>query len=100
MVSTAITIPEQQLAEYCEQNHITKLALFGSVLREDFGPESDVDVIVEFHPDHIPGWAIIDVQDQLARLLRRKVDLLTFAGISKYHRKRILDEAKTIYDRA
>jgi uncharacterized protein len=57
MITSAIQIPQKEIAEFCERHHIIRMALFGSVLRDDFGPESDVDVIVEFHPDHIPGLA-------------------------------------------
>jgi len=97
MVSAAIDIPEEKIAEFCRRNHITKLALFGSVLRDDFTPKSDVDVIVEFHPDHIPGWAFFGMQEELGEILQREVDLLTFTEISKYFRKKILREAQTVY---
>jgi len=97
MVKAAIDIPQQQIADFCQRNHITKLALFGSVLRDDFGPKSDVDVLVEFDPEHIPGWAFISMQDELAEIFQREVDLLTFAGISKYIRKKVLREAQTVY---
>jgi len=97
MVQAAIDIPQQEIADFCQRNHITKLALFGSVLRDDFGPESDVDVLVEFDPEHIPGLAFISMQDELAAIFQRRVDLLTFTGISKYFRKKILREAQNVY---
>jgi len=97
MVRAAIEIPEDKITDFCERNHITKMALFGSVLRDDFTPQSDVDVLVEFHPDHIPGWAFYGMQEELGAIFQREVDLLTFTGISKYFRKKILREAQTVY---
>ena len=73
-----VSIPPKVLAEFCQKNHIRKLAFFGSVLRDDFGPQSDVDVLVEFEQGHTPGFAFIDVQDGLSSLLGgRQVDLVT-----------------------
>jgi len=97
MVRAAIDIPEDKITDFCQRNHITKMALFGSVLRDDFTSQSDVDVIVEFHPEHIPGLYFFSIQDELSDILRRKVDLVTFKGLSKYIRKRVLEEAKTVY---
>jgi predicted nucleotidyltransferase len=99
MVSAAIDIPHDQISEFCHQNHITKMALFGSVLRDDFGPKSDVDVIVEFHPDHIPGFAFFGMQDALGRIFQREVDMHTPAELSRYL-KHVFQEAQTIYDAA
>lgn len=99
MVSAAIDIPQEEIALFCRRNHITKMALFGSVLREDFGPESDVDVIVEFHPDHIPGWAFFGMQEELGKIFQREVDLHTPAELSRYL-KHVFQEARTIYDAA
>jgi len=65
------------MKEFCRKHHIRKLSLFGSVLREDFRPDSDVDVLVEFEPGKTPGFAFVDVQDELSELLGRKVDLHT-----------------------
>ena len=70
-----IPIHEQTLADFCHRYHIRKLSLFGSVLRDDFSPESDVDVLVEFEPDHIPGLAFFAMKDELSELLGYKVDL-------------------------
>ena len=57
-----LTIPTHQLEVFCRRHHIHKLALFGSVLRDDFGPDSDVDVLVEFEPGHVPGLAFFDME--------------------------------------
>jgi len=100
MIQAAIDIPQEQIEDFCRRHHITKMALFGSVLRDDFGPQSDVDVLVEFHPDHIPGLSFFGMQDELAEILDRKVDLITYTGLSKYIRKKVLREAQTVYDNA
>ncbi len=65
------------LAELCRRYHISKLALFGSVLRLDFRPESDIDVLVEFEPGQTPGLAFFDIEAELSQLLGRRVDLNT-----------------------
>ena len=70
-------IPYAEIAEFCQRPHIRKLELFGSVLRPDFRPDSDVDVLVEFEPEHIPGLAFFHMQDELSSLLGRTVDLNT-----------------------
>jgi predicted nucleotidyltransferase len=96
MVAAAIPIPQEKVAEFCQRHHITKMALFGSVLRDDFGPNSDVDVIVEFDPAHIPGLAFFAMQDELADIFGKEVDLHTPAELRKYF-KHVLQEARTIY---
>lgn len=93
-----IDIPHEKLRDFCMRHHIRRLALFGSVLRDDFGPESDVDVLVEFDPDHVPGLAFFAMQDELARILGRKVDLNTPGFISRYFREKVLSEAEALYD--
>ncbi len=98
MVQAAIDIPNKAIADFCQRNHIVKMALFGSVLRDDFGPESDVDVLVEFHPDHIPGFSFFGMQDELGNIFRRETDMHTPAELSRYL-KHVFQEAQTIYDR-
>ncbi|PKN27538.1 MAG: nucleotidyltransferase [Deltaproteobacteria bacterium HGW-Deltaproteobacteria-21] len=95
-----IEVPKEQLADFCRRNRIRRLAFFGSVLREDFTPESDVDVLVEFEPGHVPGLAFITMQDELSELLGRKVDLNTPACLSPYFRKEVFDEREVLYDAA
>lgn len=85
---------DQRLAAFCRRHHIRKLALFGSVLRDDFGPESDVDVLVEFDPAHIPGLAFLSIEAELTGIFGRKVDLHTPASLSRYFRERVLSEAE------
>ena len=97
---TTIDIPKEKIAEFCRRNRIRRLALFGSALRDDFRPDSDVDVLVEFEPGARVGLAFITMQDELSELLGRKVDLNTPACLSPYFRKEVLDEAEVLYDAA
>lgn len=66
-MSVNINIPKEKIAEFCRRNYIRRLALFGSVLRDDFMAESDVDVLVEFEPGHTPGFDFITIQDEFRR---------------------------------
>lgn len=98
----AIPLPMEQIADFCRRWKITEFALFGSVLRDDFGPESDVDVLVEFAPD--AGWSLFDhvaMQNELCRLFRRRVDLLTRFGVehslNKPLRKNVLNSLRVIH---
>ena len=88
------------MAEFCRRNHIRRLALFGSVLRDDFGADSDVDALVEFEPGRVPGLAFFRMQRELSALLGRKVDMNTAADLSPYFREQVLAEAEVIYDAA
>ncbi len=97
MTRLAIEIPSRQIAEFCRRHHVTKLALFGSVLRDDFGPDSDVDVLVEFEPGHTPGLAFFTMQEELSRMLGSKVDLNTRRFLSRYFREKVLEEAEVLY---
>jgi uncharacterized protein len=92
-----IDIPKRQIAEFCRRHHIRKLALFGSVLRDDFRPDSDVDVLVEFEPGKTPGLAFFAMQDELSKLLGRNVDLNTPSWLSRYFRDEVLTEAEAVY---
>jgi hypothetical protein len=92
-----ISIPKEQVAEFCRRHHIRKLALFGSVLRDDFRPDSDVDVLVEFEPGKTPGLAFFAMQDELSELLGRNVDLNTPSWLSRYFRDEVLTEAEAVY---
>ena len=92
-----IPIPVEQIAEFCRCYHIGKLAFFGSVLRDDFRPDSDVDVLVEFEPGKTPGLAFITIQDELSRLLKRQVDLVTVKALNHRIRDRVLANAAELY---
>lgn len=88
------------VAEFCRRNHIRRLSLFGSVLRDDFTPESDVDVLVEFEPGKTPGFAFITMAEEFSALLGREVDFLTPGFLSPRFRERVLHEAEPVYDAA
>ena len=96
--------PKDKVSEFCRRHHIRRLALFGSVLRDDFTAESDVDVLVEFAPGKTPGLAFITIQDELSEILGRRVDLHTFSGIERSRnwllREEILKTAEIQYEQA
>jgi hypothetical protein len=93
-----LPVPREEIAEFCRRNHIRRLALFGSVLRGDFGPDSDVDVLVEFESGHRLGLAFFSLQDELSELLGRKVDLNTREDLSRYFRDEVARTAEPIYE--
>jgi predicted nucleotidyltransferase len=92
-----ITIPSERIAEFCRQNHIRRLALFGSVLRDDFGPTSDVDVLVEFEPGHVPGLRFFALEEELSQILGRRVDLNTPGFLSEHFRDEVIEDSETEY---
>ena len=95
-----VDVPGESLAEFCRRHHIRKLAFFGSVLREDFRPDSDIDVLVEFEPGHVPGFSFIRIQEELSSLLgARQVDLVTFKALNRRVKDRILAAAQVQYER-
>ncbi len=97
-MQTHIVIPKDKIAEFCRKHHIRKLSLFGSVLRDDFGPDSDVDVLVEFEPGHVPGLIrIAALEIELSDILGYKVDFRTPAELSRYFRQRVMDMAESQY---
>ena len=91
------TFSQQRLAEFCRRHQIRRLALFGSILRDDFGPNSDIDVLVEFEPGVRTGFRFFAIQDELSEILGRHVDLNTPECLSKYYRDRVLAEAEVQY---
>ncbi len=95
-----LDIPQEEIAAFCRRHHIRRLALFGSVLRGDLGPDSDIDVLVEFDPNHIPGLAFFAMQHELSQILRREVDLNTPQFLSPYFRQQVQDEAAVIFDQS
>ena len=98
MKKIRVSIPTKKLANLCKRYHIRKLAFFGSVLRDDFSPNSDVDVLVEFEEGYIPGLGFIDIQDDLSKLLGgREVDLVTPKFLNHRIRDRVLNEARVAY---
>ncbi len=95
MSTARINIQKDRIAEFCKRNHIRRLSFLGSVLREDFGPSSDVDVLVEFEPGARVGLIRLSgLELELGHIVGRKVDLNTPGFLSKYYRDQILGEAK------
>lgn len=93
-----IDIPHARVAEFCRKHHIRKLSFFGSVLREDFGPDSDVDVLVDFIPGKGPGFfGLSHMELELSDILGRKVDLRTPNELSRYFRDEVVSGARTEY---
>lgn len=95
-----INIPEEKIAAFCRRNHIRKLAFFGSGLRDDFTPSSDVDVLVEFEPGTRVGLRFFNMEQELSDILGRKVDLNTAGFLSKYFREKVISESEVLYDAA
>jgi len=93
-----IQIDREQIADFCRRHHIMKLALFGSVLTERFGPDSDVDVLVQFHASHVPGlFALAGMEMELSDILRRNVDMRTPEDLSRYFRDEVVRGALVQY---
>jgi uncharacterized protein len=92
-----VEVPRDKIQELCRKHHIARLSFFGSVLRDDFSPSSDVDVLVEFEPGHVPGLAFFSMESELAEILSRKVDLQTPQFLSRYFRDEALGEAEVHY---
>ncbi|MDE2889833.1 MAG: nucleotidyltransferase family protein [Gemmatimonadota bacterium] len=101
-MNARIDIPKDEIAAFCQRNGIKRLALFGSVLRDDFTAESDVDVIVEFEPGKTPGLEFLTMQDELSEIYGRRVDLHTFRGVESNPnwllRNEILNSAEAVYE--
>jgi predicted nucleotidyltransferase len=98
MGKARIEIPKGKIAEFCKKNHIRKLSLFGSVLHGDFRPDSDIDLLVEFDSDHIPGFfKLAHIERELSEIIGKKVDLRTPQELSKYFRDEVLSEAEVQY---
>lgn len=94
-----IDVPQDKIADFCRRHHIRKLAFFGSVLHDNFGPKSDVDVLVEFEPEHVPGLIrLAGMELELSEILGgRKVDMNTPYTLSRYFRDQVISEAQTQY---
>jgi uncharacterized protein len=97
-IKTAINLDQEQLAEFCKRHGIGKLSLFGSVLRDDFGPESDVDVLVEFEPGVRVGLIrLAGIEIELSQIIGRKADLRTPQDLSPYFRDKVTSSAEVQY---
>lgn len=93
-----IHLPQEQIENFCGRHHIRRLAVFGSILRSDFRPDSDVDVLVEFEPGYVPGLGFFAMQEELSAIIGHKVDLHTPKFLSRHFRDRVLAEAQILYD--
>lgn len=91
-------ISKDLIRDFCRRHHIRKLSIFGSYLREDFGPESDVDLLVEFDPQYIPTlFDVAGMEIELSEMLNRKVDLRTAEDLSRYFRDEVVAQAEVQY---
>lgn len=98
-MALALELPREQIAEFCRRNAIRKLALFGSVLRDDFRPESDIDVLIDFVPESkVNFFQFVEIQDNLQRILNREIDLHTAGSLGPTIRSDILASAEVIYE--
>jgi predicted nucleotidyltransferase len=99
-MSVRLEIDQEAVAEFCRRHHVRRLALFGSVLREDFGPDSDVDVLVEFEPGYRVGLIrLAGMERELSEIVGRKVELRTPGDLSRYFRQEVLASAVEQYAR-
>lgn len=93
-----VEIPEEAITQFCRRHHIRRLALFGSILRDDFRPDSDIDVLVEFAPECVPGLLrMAGLELEITDIAGRKVDLRTPEELSRHFRKQVLREARAQY---
>ncbi len=99
MKKFGVKVSERKIVEFCKRNHIRSLSLFGSILRNDFSRSSDIDMLVEFELDYVPGFFdLIEMEEELSSMLgRRKVDLRTPNDLSRYFRDDVLAEAEAVY---
>ena len=102
MTTVAIELPPEQIADFCQRWQVIELALFGSVLRDDFHADSDIDVMVQFHPEAHPTFRTLDeMEAELQTIFRRDVDLITRQGMETsrnyLRRHEILSSAQVIY---
>lgn len=93
-----IELPKERIEKFCKRHHIRKLSLFGSALRDDFSPESDLDILVEFDPAHTPGFIrLAGMEIELTEILGRKADMRTAQDLSRYFRDEVLNSSKVQY---
>lgn len=98
MAQIQIDVPRDEIADFCARNHIQRMSLFGSATRDDFGPESDIDVLVEFEPGQTPGFAFFAMQDELSTMLGGPVELHTPGFLSRYFRDEVMAQVVTLYE--
>lgn len=90
-------VPDEAIAELCKRRHIRRMAIFGSALRGELRPDSDVDVLVEFEPGHVPGFMFFEIQAELSALLDRRVDLNTPQFLGPHIRGKVESEAEVLF---
>ena len=94
----SIDIPREQIEAFCKKHHICKFSVFGSALRQDFSPDSDIDILVEFHPEYTPGLIkLAGIEIELSNIIGRKVDLRTPQDLSRYFRQEVIESAEVQY---
>ena len=96
-MSVKLNVPHEMLAAFCRRNRVRRLSFFGSVLRDDFGPESDVDLLMEFEPGATVGLKFFGMEQELSEMPGRKVDLNTPGFLSKYFREEVLVESEDVF---
>lgn len=90
--------PEEKISEFCREHNIRRLSVFGSALGDDFGKDSDIDILVEFETGAVPGFfRLMEMQDELTKLVGRKVDIRTPGDLSRYFRGEMLEAAEVLY---
>jgi uncharacterized protein len=96
-----VSLQPSQIQNFCQRHYIRKLSVFGSALRDDFDEaRSDVDFLVEFEPDHMPSlFELVDMENELSRMIERKADLRTPQELSRYFRQEVMDSALVQYDK-
>jgi predicted nucleotidyltransferase len=97
-MSPQVSIDRDVVSAFCRRHQIRRLALFGSVLRDDFGPDSDVDVLVEFEPGHVPGFQFVSIEQEFSQLIGgRRVDMITPKFLNPRIRDHVLRTAEPLY---
>lgn len=100
-MNKVLAINKERIADFCWRHNIERLAIFGSALRDDFSADSDIDVLVDFLPGHVPGFfGLFDMEEELSAIFGgRKVDLRTPEDLSRYFRDKVVTEAQVQYVR-
>jgi uncharacterized protein len=90
-------LPHKEIEAFCRRNHVKRLSVFGSTIHGDARPDSDIDILVEFEEGHTPGFAFFDLEEELSRMLGKKVDLNTRGFLSRYFRDDVVRESQVEY---